>query len=319
MLDIGRQQIEKHAPRTKADTITRWLLTRLVPQSNIMAIGIKLGRIFSFALPKIVSAKLPTQQTKKMTLPVERGGKRTMIGFTGCVQSAATPNTWISSQRILARLGISLMDIRQEGCCGAVNQHLSEAERAKEDIKRNIDAWWPEIERGAEAIVITASGCGSMIKDYGELMADNPRYREKAARVSELALDLSEVLKKENLATLPVKVPETKRVAVHCPCSLNHAQRLPDSVKQILIDLGFTLAITKEDYLCCGSAGTYSILQPAISNTLREQKLNALTTDNPDVIVTANIGCQLHLASASQVDVRHWSEIVDELLTYTPS
>jgi glycolate oxidase iron-sulfur subunit len=195
-----------------------------------------------------------------------------------------------------------------------MSHHLSANTEALDFARRNIDAWWPAIEAGAEAIIATASGCGTMVKDYGVLLADDRAYAMKSAKVSELAKDLSEVLQQEDLSTLQLEHNDEK-TAIHCPCSLQHAQQLPNTMDTVLAGLGFNLVATADAHLCCGSAGTYSILQPALSEALLNNKLAALTIAEPAQIVTANIGCQMHLASKSSLPVRHWIEIIDEAMT----
>ncbi|MEX1058122.1 MAG: glycolate oxidase subunit GlcF, partial [Natronospirillum sp.] len=228
----------------------------------------------------------------------------------GCAQGAATPNTNASAARILDRLGITLVEAPEAGCCGAVNYHLADHKEGLDFMRRNIDAWWPAIDAGVEAIVINASGCGAMVKEYGKLLQDDPAYASKAARVSELTHDLSEVLLEEDLSKLKLNQSSTK-TAVHCPCTLQHALKLNGTVERILQQAGIELATTRDNHLCCGSAGTYSILQPEMSQQLLFNKLEALTVDNPEQIVTANVGCQLHLATRSTVPVKHWIELLD--------
>ena len=177
-------------------------------------------------------------------------------------------------------------------------------------MRRNIDAWWPYIESGIEAIVISASGCGSMVKEYGEKLSKDNAYAAKAQRVSELSKDLSEILLEEDLTKLNLKRDKLK-TAVHCPCSLQHAQKLGGVVEKILQQAGIELTPTTNNHLCCGSAGTYSIFQPGLSQQLLSNKLTDLTIANPEQIVTANIGCQLHLSSKSPIPVKHWIELLD--------
>jgi glycolate oxidase iron-sulfur subunit len=233
-----------------------------------------------------------------------------MIVLGGCVQSAATPRTNAAARRVLHRLGIDLLEVPSAGCCGAVSYHLAAQEEALGFVRRNIDAWWPHIESGAEAIVSSASGCGVMIDEYGDLLRDDPEYAARARRVSELARDLSEVIEAEDLEVL--RAATGKRLtAVHCPCTLSHGQKREGAIERILERAGIPLAATAEKHLCCGSAGTYSLLQPAISERLLERKLAALSVGKPEQIVTANIGCQLHLASRSDVPVKHWIELLD--------
>ncbi len=233
-----------------------------------------------------------------------------MLILEGCAQSVTTPNTNEAVSRVLDQLGISLISPAGQGCCGAVSQHLAAGAEAREFIKTNIDAWWPHIENGAEAIIITASGCGVQVKDYSHhLLADDPQYAKKAQTVSGLCRDISEVLAAEDLSALNIKAGS--RVAFHSPCTLQHGQQLNGQVEGILQQLGFKLTEVPDSHLCCGSAGTYSILQPELSQQLLNNKLQALNTEQPDIIVTANVGCQLHLNTKSQILVRHWIELLD--------
>ena len=233
----------------------------------------------------------------------------------GCVQPSLSPNTNAAAARVLDRLGISVTSSGEAGCCGAVDYHLDAQAAGLDRARRNIDAWWPSIENGAEAIVQTASGCGAFIKDYGHLLERDPAYAEKAKRVSALARDLVEVLGDEPLETLGVH--SDQRLAFHCPCTLQHAQKLGGAVEAMLSRLGFNLTAVPDSHLCCGSAGTYSITQPELSRQLRDNKLNALESGHPDVIVTANIGCQSHLDGAGRTPVRHWIELVEAALPST--
>jgi glycolate oxidase iron-sulfur subunit len=211
---------------------------------------------------------------------------------------------------VLQRLGIDLIEAASAGCCGAVSYHLAAREEGLDFMRRNIDAWWPHVEAGVEAIVSSASACGVMIKDYGGLLEDDPIYAPRARRVSELAKDLTEVLEAEDLSVLRNSIGK-QATAVHCPCTLMHGQKQGGSVERILERAGIPLVETAEKHLCCGSAGTYSLLQPMISKRLLDRKLAALTAGKPEQIVTANIGCQLHLGSQSGVPVKHWIELLD--------
>jgi len=230
----------------------------------------------------------------------------------GCVQAGLSPNTNAATARVLDRLGISVTPIREAGCCGAVDYHLDAQEQGLQRARRNIDAWWPAIELGAEAIVQTASGCGAFVKDYGHLLEQDPAYAAKARRVSELAKDLVEVLRGEALEALGVRGEQ--RLAFHCPCTLQHAQKLGGAVEDVLARLGFQLTAVADGHLCCGSAGTYSITQPQLSRQLRDNKLDALESGKPQLIVSANIGCQTHLDGAGRTPVRHWIEVVEEAM-----
>ncbi|MBR9799576.1 MAG: glycolate oxidase subunit GlcF, partial [Gammaproteobacteria bacterium] len=245
---------------------------------------------------------------------------RQVLMLEGCVQPGLAPNINAATARVLARFGIGVTPIQEAGCCGAIDYHLNAQQAGRARMRANIDAWWPAIEAGAEAIVQTASGCGAFVKEYGEMLADDPDYAERAARVSALARDIVEVLGEEiarddrkSLAAAPDQQP----LAFHCPCTLQHAQGLGGEVEKILSQLGFTLAPVMEGHLCCGSAGTYSITQPELSRQLRDRKLEALEANGPARIATANIGCQTHLSSAGRTPVSHWIELVDDALPET--
>ena len=262
-------------------------------------------------LPAALKAKLPREIRPAKPRPTTQHTRRVLM-LEGCVQPGLSPNTNAATARVLDRLGISVTPIREAGCCGAVDYHLNAQEAGLQRARQNIDAWWPAIEAGAEAIVQTASGCGAFVKDYGHLLASDPAYAAKAARVSALAKDLVEVLQGEALEQLQVRAEQ--RLAFHCPCTLQHAQKLGGAVEGVLTRLGFGLTAVPDSHLCCGSAGTYSLTQPVLSRQLRDNKLNALESGKPEVIVTANIGCQTHLDGAGRTPVRHWIEIVEEAM-----
>lgn len=308
LLDIGRGMIEETAPRPTGQRLFRWLLRWGLSRPGLFGLGLSLGQWFRPLLPAALRQKIPARQELAPTL--EAPTDRTMLILGGCVQASATPRTNNAAGRILARLGIHLRTVSQAGCCGAVNYHLGAHADGLDNMRRNIDAWWPLLEAGAEAIISSATGCGAMLADYGKLLADDPDYAEKAARISAMHRDIAQVLEAENLDVLG---PDTSvgRVAVHTPCSQQHGLKQTGQVQNILSRCGFVLASTRDDHLCCGSAGTYSILEAETSARLRDRKRAALTGDAPDVIVTANIGCQLHLADESGPPVRHWLELLD--------
>jgi glycolate oxidase iron-sulfur subunit len=231
-----------------------------------------------------------------------------MLVLDGCVQSSVSPQINLAAGRVLDKLGISLMRVPETGCCGAVSQHLGEPEEAAGFVRHNIDVWWPWVESGIECIVVTASGCGVMVRDYGELLKHDPEYAAKASRISELTRDLSEVLASEDLSVLGRA--NRARIAFHSPCTLQHGQRIRGLVEQILIDTGYELSSVENAYLCCGSAGTYSILQKTLSERFLADKVRALEADGPVLIATANIGCLLHLQSGTNLPVRHWVELL---------
>jgi glycolate oxidase iron-sulfur subunit len=237
-----------------------------------------------------------------------------MLVLDGCVQPAVAPSINLAAAQLLDRLGISLVRVK-EGCCGALAHHLVDADRARAHMRQSIETWWPEIERGAEALVVTASGCGAMVRDYGPLLQDDPAYARKAARVTELARDISDVVAQE-LAKPDAKLgwaapgDKAQRVAFHSPCTLQHGLRIRGVVEPLLAQAGFILTPVADSHICCGSAGSYSLLQPALSGRLKLEKLAALEAGAPDWIATANIGCLLHLASGTDRPVRHWIELL---------
>jgi glycolate oxidase iron-sulfur subunit len=223
------------------------------------------------------------------------------------------PSINAAAARLLDKLGISLVDLRQAGCCGAVPFHLDEHEHAKAFARANIDAWWPLVEQGAEAIVFTASGCGTTLVDYGRWLRDDPRYAERAARIAAMSMDLSQVIAAERDALRKLaSAGPASRVAFHAPCSLQHGLKVRGVVEGILVDCGFALTPVPDAHLCCGSAGTYSLLQPELARRLRDDKVRALEGGMPEVIATANIGCLAHIGSGASRPVRHWVELVDE-------
>lgn len=307
LVEIGRELVEEKVSRSRFESLQRWALRKLVPYPRRFSPLVKAGNLFKNFMPAALRNKVPTLQQE--TARPERTHSRKMLVLEGCVQSVSTPNTNAAAARVLDKLGIELISAERAGCCGAVSHHLSAAEEGLDFMRSNIAAWWPHIEAGAEAIVITASGCGTMVKEYGELLRHDPAYAEQAARVSELAKDISEVLRDEDLSQLDNKSGYNK-VAFHSPCTLQHGQQLNGVVERILQNAGFTLTEVPDAHLCCGSAGTYSILQPKLSRQLLDNKLSALQDKEPDVIATANIGCQMHLASKAGKPVKHWIELL---------
>ncbi|WP_445158352.1 glycolate oxidase subunit GlcF [Halomonas sp. E14] len=312
LLDIGRAEIERRVPRSRADRAQRYALRKALVDPKRFQALLKLGQTFKPLVPGKLKDKLPPSPVDAGTRPDHQRHARQMLILEGCVQPGLSPNTNAATARVLDRLGIGLTPVAEAGCCGAIDFHLNAQDDGRARARANIDAWWPHIEAGAEAIVQTASGCGAFVKEYRDILKDDPAYADKARRVSELAKDLVEVLRDEELASLQVN--EGRRLAFHCPCTLQHAQKLGGAVEGVLVKLGFTLTPVKDAHLCCGSAGTYSITQPELSMQLRDNKLNALEAGNPETIVTANIGCQTHLNGAGRTPVRHWIEIVDEAL-----
>ena len=311
LVEIGREIVDQQVPRSLLQTIPRLLLRKIVPYPQRFAPFYKLGLLFRPVLPASLKRKLPLPQSIDNTAATAK--ERKMLVLQGCVQSVVTPQTNQAATRILQKLDIELITAPTAGCCGAVSHHLSAPEEGLDFMRRNIDAWWPYIEQGAEAIIITASGCGTMIKDYAELLKHDTQYADRAKQVSALAKDVSEILRDEDLTALALNQANIK-VAFHSPCTLQHGQQLNGVVENILRNAGFTLTGVQDPHLCCGSAGTYSILQPRLSQQLLDNKLSALLNEQPDIIATANIGCQMHMASKAQLPVKHWLEVLEEHL-----
>jgi glycolate oxidase iron-sulfur subunit len=312
LLDIGRDIIEQKVKRPLPERMMRWSLRQLLPRTDLFAVMLRTGQLVSALLPASLKRKIPPRQ-EPSAWPAVNNQQRTMLVLDGCVQPSTSPNTNAATARVLDRLGISLIRALQAGCCGAVNYHLSAHQDGLQNMRRNIDAWWPYIESGAEAIVITASGCGAMVKEYAELFAGEPAYAEKAKRVSMLCKDISEVLANEDMPKLVNNnAIQYKKVSFHSPCTLQHAQKITGTVENILRQAGYKLTLVEDSHLCCGSSGTYSILQPKLSQKLLLNKLSSLQKEQPDCIATANIGCQLHLETKADMPVKHWIELLDQ-------
>ena len=272
-----------------------------------------IGRALRAVLPARLAAKVPPPSEAPGAWPQPRHARK-MIVLAGCVQPALAPAINAAAARVLDRLGISLVEAPGAGCCGAVRFHLNRQADGKDDMRALIDAWWPLVESGVEAIVMTASGCGTTVKEYGHLLAKDPTYAGKAARISAMTRDLSEVLLEEKsaLERLAAKLSAGRqRVAFHSPCSLQHGQQIRGAVESLLEATGCTLTAVPDAHLCCGSAGTYSILQPGLSAQLRTNKLAALESGAPARIATANIGCLAHLQSGTGTPVEHWIQMLD--------
>jgi glycolate oxidase iron-sulfur subunit len=311
LLDIGRAVVDAAVPRPMSQRLVREGLRNVVPNTSLFKALTQMGNAFRPLLPATLKDKLPGSVRAAKPRPTRQHARQVLI-LEGCVQPGLSPNTNAATARVLDRLGITVKSIAQAGCCGAVDYHLNAQEQGLQRARRNIDAWWPSVQAGAEAIVQTASGCGAFVKDYGHMLRGDPSYAEKAAKISALTKDLVEVLRAEPLEKLGACT--SQKLAFHCPCTLQHAQKLGGSVEAVLTRLGFNLTAVPDGHLCCGSAGTYSITQPELSRQLRDNKMNALESGRPEVIATANIGCQTHLASAGRTPVKHWIELIEDAL-----
>ncbi|MGJ0430571.1 glycolate oxidase subunit GlcF [Methylobacter sp.] len=305
LLDLGRVMLEGQVGRTAGQKILRGLIKAVLPYRNRFGALLHGVRLIRPVLPQTLKNKIP-DRTKVPDWP-EAVHTRKMLIMPGCVQQALAPSIDAATARVLDKLGISLIQVKAAGCCGALDYHLSDHEKALAFARNNIDACWPYIEQGAEAIVMTASGCGVMVKDYGELLRHDHDYAEKAMRFSALVKDVSVVLMSEDLSQFK---GDGRKVAFQSPCTLQHGQKITGTVEAILEKVGYRLTAVADAHLCCGSAGVYSLLEPALSRQLLRNKLQALQANEPDLIVTANIGCLNHLQSAGSVKVLHWIELL---------
>lgn len=310
LADIGRQVVDSKVNRPLKDRAMRRLLRMILPYRRRIGPLLRIPQLVEPVLPTSMRARIPGRETTSAWWPALRHRRRMLI-LDGCVQPAVAPSINIAAARVLDRLGISVIRTPASGCCGALSYHLTAQQEGLDFMRRNIDAWWPYIEQGVEAIVMTASGCGVMVKDYGELLKHDADYATKAERVASLTKDISELIAAENLVNLADG--RAKVVAYQSPCTLWHGQQLKGCVEKILESVGFRLANISDAHLCCGSAGTYSLLQGELSKRLLVDKVAALRAGHPEVIATANIGCLVHLKSAvTEVRVCHWIELLDD-------
>lgn len=319
LVDISRDIIEKQVKRDLRSVVVRYTLRKILPNTSIFGGLLKVGQSVRPFLPAILKESIPERAKLTKVWPAARHARK-MFVLDGCVQPALAPNINIASASVLDKLGISLVKAANAGCCGAVAYHLNDQQDGLNYMRRNIDAWWPSVEKKeVEAIIVTASGCGVTVKEYGHLLRHDSVYAEKAATISTLAKDISEILHAElgNLQRLfSQKPPVLKtKLSFHSPCTLQHGMQIRGVVEEILQAAGFELSYVANAHLCCGSAGTYSILQPELSQQLLKNKLAALESSNPDHIATANIGCLMHLKSGAALPVKHWIELLDERLS----
>jgi glycolate oxidase iron-sulfur subunit len=320
LVDIGRKLVDDKVPRPSGERLVRWALKEGLP-SSLFGPAMKLGQTLRGLLPASLKAKVP--EARDAGAWPTREHARKVLMLAGCVQPSMNPNINSATARVLDACGIQTVVAAEAGCCGAVKFHLNDQAGGADHMRANIDAWWPLVESGeVEAIVMNASGCGVMVKDYGHVLRDDAAYAEKARRISELTRDLSELLP-PLVPTLqaqlkPAAVQAAGLVAYHPPCTLQHGQQLKGGVETHMAALGFQIQVAgSESHLCCGSAGTYSVLNPQLSYQLRDRKLGHLNALQPQAILSANIGCITHLQSGSDVPVRHWVELVDEVLAST--
>lgn len=320
LVDIGRGIVEKQVKRNLRSEILRYTLRKILPNALLFNTLFKAGQAVRPFLPQNLKRKVPVKSNPAKTWPAARHTRQMMV-LDGCVQPVLAPNINAAAARVLDSLGISLVKAENVGCCGAVTFHLNAQQEGLDYMRRNIDAWWPLVEQEAiEAIVVTASGCGVTVKEYGHLLQNDSTYARKAARISALAKDISEILLVE-LGSIRQLINEQyasankTKLSFHSPCTLQHGMQIRGVVEQILIAAGFDLTVISNAHLCCGSAGTYSILQPELSQQLLKNKVTALEAGRPDQIVTANIGCMVHLQSGAATPVTHWIELLDDRLS----
>ncbi|MFL9914374.1 glycolate oxidase subunit GlcF [Paraburkholderia fungorum] len=314
LVEIGRKITEEQVTRPLGQRMLRRLLASFVPNSALFTPIMRTGQHIRPLLPKKLRDKVPARQ-RPLEWPTAKHPRK-MLMLTGCVQPSMMPNVNVATARVLNALGVETLVAPEAGCCGAIRLHLGYNDEALDDLRANIDAWWPYIEQGVEAIVMNASGCGATVKEYAHLLRNDPAYAEKARRVTELTRDVAELLPEFEEALVAV----TRRraihtVAFHPPCTLQHGQQVRGKVEHLLATLGVEVRLPADNHLCCGSAGTYSLTQPKLSYALRDQKLERLQAQEPQVIVSANVGCIAHLQSGTSTPVAHWIELVEHMLS----
>ena len=321
LIEIGRQIVDARVERPSQEKAVRWLLKEGLT-SPLFGPAMKVGQLLRPLLPAALKNKVPAPSGAKAHQWPTREHKRKVLLLLGCVQPSMMPNINSATARVLDAAGVQTLVADGAGCCGAIRTHLNDVQGGLADMRRNIDAWWPLVQgltsQGrVEAIVLNASGCGVTAKEYGHALAHDPDYADKARRVSQLTQDISELLPSLVDSLAPkVRGPKTPRLAFHPPCTLQHGQQLRGGVETHLNALGFEVSLASvESHLCCGSAGTYSVLQPELAYQLRDRKLSHLAPLEPQVIVSANIGCIQHLQTGTTTPVRHWVEVLDEALS----
>lgn len=314
LVDIGRKLVEQQVERPASQRFMRTLLRETLTRRWLFDPAMRVGQAVRPLLPDTLKAKVPERRDPGKR--PSRSHARKVILLDGCVQPSMLPSIDAATDRVLDHLGLEAVRPQGSGCCGAIRHHLNDQAGAAKDARLNIAAWWPLIEAGAEAILINASGCGAMVKDYAYLLADDPEWATRAERVVELTRDLAQWLPAELDTAIAAgrlrAASSSSRVVFHPPCTLQHGQKVRGEVEGLLTRLGATVLPVGESHLCCGSAGTYSVLQPQLSGELRSRKLGHLTADDPEFILSANIGCITHLQAGTTTPVRHWIEWLDE-------
>lgn len=316
LLDVGRRVVDAQVPRPWSQRAVRALMRATLTRPLLFAGLVGVGQAFAPLLPRAWRRLLPVRRAPMRAWPSARHERRVLL-LAGCVQPGLAPNVAVATARVLDRLGVASVVASEAGCCGALRQHLGDPDGALAAARRNVDAWWPHVQSGIDAVVMNASGCGAQVREYAHLLRGDPAYAERAARIVALTCDVAEFVasRLDELPARSASAPSAQRVVFHPPCTLQHAQRVRGAVERVLVRLGATVVPFADAQVCCGSAGTYSLLQPRIARELRDRKLAALAAAAPDEILSANVGCIAHLASAAGVPVRHWIEWADDVLS----
>jgi glycolate oxidase iron-sulfur subunit len=316
LVDIGRRLVEARVERPPVERAVRWVLKEGLT-SKLFTPALRVGRALRPLLPRVLKEKIPAHRTTRVSSEAAGTRPRKVIMLQGCVQPAMLPDIDRAAVRVLDAAGIQTLHAAGTGCCGALRTHLSDSRGGLDDMRRNIDAWAPLLASGEiEAIISSASACALAIKEYGHALAHDAAYAQRAAQISALARDLSELLPQLMPALKPLlRAVPAQRLAYHAPCTLQHGQKLRGGVEANLRELGFNVtAACEESHFCCGSAGTYSVLQPQLAAQLRDRKLKNLSKLEPDCILSANVGCIQHLQSGTPIKVMHWIESIDRAL-----
>lgn len=314
LIDIGRKVVDEQVTRPLSQRVQRTALRKLLTSSAFEP-AVRMGRMLRPLVPGPLKNKIPAMRPAgELPDNTSQYGRQVLL-LTGCVQPALVPAIDAATMRVLAALRIGAQRVAESGCCGAVNFHLDAQEDALAQMRVNIDAWFPLLDSGkAEAIVMNASGCGAMVKEYGHHLRHDPEYAQKAELISSKVMDIAEIIAPHTAELRELLGSVSERLSFHPPCTLQHWQGLRTVSEDVLTGLGFSLYPFSESHLCCGAAGTYSITQPALSKTLRDRKLEAIQESKPDVIISSNMGCITHLQSGTDTPVRHWIELVDQAL-----
>jgi len=319
LLDIGRSVVNKKVSRSPTQSALHLLLRKLFLSRFLFSFLLKTGQALKPVLPTFVNSSIPAKH-KKIHFK-KRLHDRKVLLISGCVQPDLTPNVDLAAKIVFDRLDIECIESPATRCCGSLSHHLNAEDEAFKIIKENINNWWPLVESNSiEAICMTASGCGVAIKEYGQLLAHDKDYAHKAKEISLLYKDPAEIISAgsygdrkaaiKQILDTHSSLPLDKNIVFHPPCTLQHGMKQKNLVEPILKQCGYELQPFKDNHLCCGSAGTYSITQKKLSQQLLANKLGYIKEAGPDIIATANIGCQLHLQSGTGTPVKHWLELL---------